>query len=113
MAVRPGARQRCGNLARNMSGLADPRDDDPSAALQQKRHGLSKTVVRAVREPGFQRIQGIGFDLDRIAGELKRTLRFFRIEVFRQGFCIGYTHAGSINELRKQKICQSQQKIRL
>jgi hypothetical protein len=48
----------------------------------------------------------VGLDFEGFARQIACAARLF-VKSFQHCFFMGYTHAGSINELRKQKTCQT------
>lgn len=70
---RTGGCQGGRDLARDMTRLSHAGDDHSTAASQQQRSGAGKFIVLAIGEAVFQRQNGIGFDLQRVPGQLQRT----------------------------------------
>ena len=60
---RAGGRQRGGDLAADVPGLADAADDHPSAARQQQLARPREAIAQAVGESG----DGVGLDLQDLA----------------------------------------------
>ena len=107
---RAGRGQRGRDLAGDMAGLADAGDDDAPLAGKQELHRSYKGIGGAVGDAVFQRQQGIRFNLKRGACEFKGAWSTFSacagIEIGEIRGVVSQTHAESINELIKQKICQ-------
>src|SRR5689334_3422600 len=65
---RSGARQRGGNLARNVPGFADATDHGASAASENELYGMHEALVETSRKAG----NGTRLDVDRATGALQR-----------------------------------------
>ena len=61
----------------------------------------------AVAQARVQRHDGVGLDGKRLAPQFQHALRQGLVKTFQHYLVISYTHYRSINELRKQKTCQS------
>ena len=64
---RPRTRERRGDLARDMPGFADSRNDHTSLAFEQNLDRMREPVVETVN----QRTHRVRFDLEHLASELQ------------------------------------------
>src|SRR5690606_19112358 len=79
----------------------------PAAACHQEFYRLGEDRSGRSGQLVFQGDDGIGFDLQSLLRQREDALSIKGgREVWRRIFAV-YTHATSINELCKQKICQS------
>jgi hypothetical protein len=65
-----GARERGRDLARDMPGLAHAADDHAPPTLKYDAHGFAEALVEA----GDQVRDGLGFDLEHVAGDRDRAV---------------------------------------
>lgn len=100
-----GRGQGGGDLAGDVAGFTHARDHHAAAAAVQQLDGAHEIVV--VAEARVQGANGVGFDGQGLAAQLQHTAGLVRVKTFQHYFFMGYTHVGSINELGKQKTCQS------
>jgi len=77
---RSGARQRGGDLARDVTRLADPADDDAAAASVDQRHGGEEALVEAPDQPPHR----VGLDGKHPPGDIERARRAVQL-FFRRG----------------------------
>src|SRR5690606_7841772 len=62
---RAGRGQRSGNLATDMSGLADAADDDPALGAREHTNRFLKNLAEAILKSGSQRRESRAFSIER------------------------------------------------
>ncbi len=88
-----------------MPRLAHARNDHAAGAGVDQLRGVDEAAV--VAQARVQRNDGIGLDRKGLATQFQHALRQGFVKTFQHYLVISYTHSRSINELRKQKTCQS------